>query len=244
MADDNKKCPKCPPEGSPDWMNTYADMVTLLLCFFVLLYNTAEVEASRLQGIAAAFMGMGNLQGGNTMDPGKLAELGNTVMALPSMRSGRTMNQSRRKAITEFQPEIRTQKVRIQEDERGLVISLAADAYFRSASAEINMDQARDVLERLTNLLTSPEMANKKFRIEGHTDASQTDPAGPWRSNWELSTARSVNVLHRLAEYGCNENQFQVAGFGSTVPLVSEDTPEGASYNRRVDIIVLSDGHL
>jgi chemotaxis protein MotB len=226
-------------------MNTYGDMVTLLLCFFVLLYNVAEVETTKLQGIVAAFLGMGNLMGGNTLEKGQLAELGNAVTSLPSMRSARTLDQARRKAITEFQPEIRTNKVRIQEDERGLVISLAADAYFRSASAEINMDQARDVLVRLSDLLTSPQMAGKKFRIEGHTDASPTDPAGPWRSNWELSVARSVNVLHRLAEYGADENQFQVAGFGSTVPLVrEEDTPEARAYNRRVDIIILSDGHL
>jgi chemotaxis protein MotB len=227
------------------WLNTYGDMVTLLLCFFVLLYNVAEVEVSRLQGISAALLGMGNLTGGNTLEKGQLAELGNSVMSLPSMRNARTLNQARRKAITEFQPEIRTNKVRIQEDERGLVISLAADAYFRSASAEINMDQARDVLARLSDLLTSPEMAGKKFRIEGHTDSSPTDPAGPWRSNWELSVARSVNVLHRLAEYGVSENQFQVAGFGATVPLVREDgAPEARAYNRRVDIIILSDGHL
>ena len=239
-----QKCPECPPVGAPAWLNTYGDMVTLLLCFFVLLYNVAQVETSRLQGISAAFLGMGNLPGGNTLEPGQLAELGNTVMSLPSMRTARTLDQARRKAVTEFQPEIRTNKVRIQEDERGLVISLAADAYFRTASAEINMDQARDVLVRLTDLLTAPQMAGKKFRIEGHTDASPTDPAGPWRSNWELSVARSVNVLHRLAEYGANESQFQVSGLGSTVPLMSEDTPEGAAYNRRVDIIILSDGHL
>jgi chemotaxis protein MotB len=244
MAAPEKKCPECPPEGAPAWMNTYGDMVTLLLCFFVLLYNVAEVEVSRLQGISAAFLGMGNLMGGNTLEQGQLSELGNTVMSLPSMRSARSLDQSRRKAVTEFQPEIRTMKVRIQEDERGLVISLAADAYFRTASAEINMDQARNVLVRLTDLLVSPALKGRKFRIEGHTDASATDPAGPWRSNWELSVARSVNVLHRLAEYGVDENQFQVAGFGSTVPLVSEETPEGAAYNRRVDIIILSDGHL
>ena len=244
MADPRKKCPECPPEGAPAWMNTYGDMVTLLLCFFVLLYNVAEVQTVRLQGIVEAFNGMGSLQGGRTLEAGQLAELGNMVDALPSMRRARTLNQARRRAVTEFQPEIRTNKVRVQEDERGLVISLAADAYFRSASAEINMDQARDVLVRLTDLLTSSQMAGKKFRIEGHTDGSPTDPTGPWRSNWELSSARAINVLHRLAEYGVDENQFQVAGFGATVPLIKEDTPDALAYNRRVDIIVLSDGHL
>jgi chemotaxis protein MotB len=244
MAADKPKCPKCPPEGAPEWQVTYGDMVTLLLTFFILLYNSAEVEEAQMQGISAAFAGMGNLTGGNTLQAGRLAELGNSIMSLPSMTRGRALDRSRRRAVSQFQPEINTQKVRIQEDERGLVISLAADAYFRPASAQINMDQARDMLIRVADLLTSPETAGRKFRIEGHTDSTPTDPNGPWQSNWELSTARAVNVLHRLAEYGVNEEQFQVAGFAATVPLVSEDTPEASSYNRRVDIIILSEGHL
>ena len=243
MANPKQKCPDCP-EGAPPWLATYADCMSLLLCFFVILYNVSEVETVKLQGMFDAFLGLGNLQGGRTLTAGPLAELGYTIQALPSSRRARTLTQARRKAITEFQPEIRTNKVRVQEDERGLVISLAADAFFRSASAEVNMDQARDVLVRLTDLLTSQQMAGKKFRIEGHTDGSATDPAGPWRSNWELSAARAINVLHRLVEYGVNENQFQVAGFGATVPLVKENSPEAMAYNRRVDIIVLSAGHM
>ncbi|MDR2587973.1 MAG: flagellar motor protein MotB [Spirochaetales bacterium] len=244
MAAGDKKCPKCPPEGAPDWQVTYGDMVTLLLTFFILLYTTAEFDEAQILGISTAFAGMGNLAGGNTLQVGRMAELGHTVMALPAQNRGKALDRARKRAVSEFQPEISTQKVRIQEDERGLVISLAADAYFRPASAQINMEQARSVLIRVADLLTSPELAGRKFRIEGHTDSSPTDSEGPWQSNWELSTARSVNVLHRLVEYGVDENQFQVAGFASTVPLVSEATPEGRAYNRRVDIIILTDGHL
>jgi chemotaxis protein MotB len=70
------------------------------------------------------------------------------------------------------------------------------------------------------------------------------DPEGPWESNWELSTARSISVLRYLADFGIDERRFQVAGFAATMPLASDDTPEGRAYNRRVDIIVLDDGHL
>ncbi len=238
-----KKCPKCK-EGTPDWMVTYGDMTTLLLTFFIMMFNISEIDVTQMRIVLAAFQGLGSFQGGNTLQVGKLAELGNTVMALPSMERGKALDRARKRAISEFQPEIATKKVRVTEDERGLVISLAADSYFRPASAEIDIDESRRTMERLADLLTSEDLAGRKFRIEGHTDSSPTDPAGQWKSNWELSAARSVNVLHRLAEYGADEKQFQVAGFADTVPLAAEDTPEGRAYNRRVDIIIISDGHL
>lgn len=240
---ERKKRQKCP-EGTPDWMVTYGDMTTLLLTFFIMMFNVSEIDVTQMRIVLAAFQGLGFLEGGSTLQAGKMAELGNTVMALPSMERGKALDRARRRAISAFQPEIRTKMVRVKEDERGLVISLAADSYFRSASAEINIEESRQTLETLVDLLTSPDLEGRKFRIEGHTDSSPTDPTGPWKSNWELSAARAVNVLHRLAEYGADEKRFQVAGFADTVLLAAEDTPEGRAYNRRVDIIILSDGHL
>ena len=238
------KCKKCEECTVPEYMLTYGDMVTLLLTFFVLLYNPQTIEQSRLQLILAAFSGLGMESGGNTLQVGKLAELGNTIMSLPSMTHGRAMDKSRKKAISLFQPEIKSRKVRIKEDERGLIISLAADSFFRKGSAEIDMEKARSTLQKVAELLKSPAMERRVFRIEGHTDSSPTDPDGPWPSNWELSTARATNVLHYLVDFGDNEKQFQVAGFADTVPLTPNDTEEGRAYNRRVDIVILTEGHL
>ncbi|HOV62425.1 MAG TPA: OmpA family protein, partial [Spirochaetia bacterium] len=140
------------------------------------------------------------------------------------------------------QPEIKSNMVRIKEDERGLIISLAADAFFAPASAEIDIENARETLQKASALLSS--LPERKFRIEGHTDSLPTDPTGPWPTNWELSTARATNVLHYLVDFGVDERQFQVAGFADTVPIASNDTPEGRAYNRRVDIVILSEGHL
>ncbi|MCD6121417.1 MAG: flagellar motor protein MotB [Spirochaetales bacterium] len=238
-----KKCKKCE-EGSPDWMLTYGDMTTLLLTFFIMMFTTATIDGSELRMILAAFQGLGSLMGGNTLEVGKLAELGNTIMSLPSMERGSALDKARKTAISQFQPELKTKKIRIKEDERGLVISLAADSFFKPASAEINIEEARSVLQRVAALLSSQDLKDHKFRIEGHTDSLPTNPKGKWPTNWELSTARATNVLHYLVDFGVNENQFQVAGFADTVPLASNDTPEGRAYNRRVDIVVLTKGHL
>ena len=241
MAQPRRK-KRCPPEGAADWMLTYGDMVTLLLTFFVMMYTTAEVDGSQLKLILAAFSGLGVLEGGNTLQAGELAELGNNIMTLPSIDKGRALDNARKRAISQFQPEIKTKKVRVTEDERGLVISLAADSFFRPASAEVDIENTRETFQKVSRLLISLE--DRKFRIEGHTDAAPTDPDGPWPTNWELSAARSVNTLKYLAEYGVPEDQFQVSGFADTVPLTANDTPEGRAYNRRIDIVILSDGHL
>jgi chemotaxis protein MotB len=233
------------PSGQ-EWLTTYSDMVTLMLCFFAIMFNPDESSSAQMQQIAASMRtgGLGALSGGLTLSSGRSADLGNTIMSLPSMERGRSLGTSLRKAVSLFSPEIRSNKVRVTHDERGLVITLASDAFFNPASARINIEETRDILLRLGTFLASDELRGRKFRIEGHTDAVPVDPEGPWESNWELSTARSINVLHYLADIGVEENRFQVAGFADTVPISSNDTAEGRAYNRRVDIIVLDEGHL
>jgi chemotaxis protein MotB len=232
--------------ASSEWITTYSDMVTLMLCFFAIMFNPDESSSAQMQEISASMRtgGLGALAGGLTLSAGRSADLGNTIMALPSMERGRSLGTALRKAISLFTPEINSNKVRVTHDERGLVITLASDVFFNPASARINSEGAQDILLRLGALLDSEEIRNRKLRIEGHTDSVDIDPAGPWESNWELSTARSINVLHYLADIGIDERRFQVAGFADTVPLAPNNTAEGRAHNRRVDIIVLDEGHL
>jgi len=230
----------------PDWLTTYSDMITLCLCFFVIMFNPDDVSQAQLDAISDSMRqgGIGAMPGGFTTSVGRNADLGNTVATLPSMERGRVMGQAMRKAISVFSPEIRSNKVKVTHDERGLVITLAGDAFFYSASARINIEATRDILLRLGTYLDSPELRGRKFRIEGHTDSYDVDPNGPWEDNWQLSSERSRAVLRYLAALGINENHFQIAGFSSTMPLSSNDTEEGRANNRRVDVIILDAGHL
>jgi len=232
--------------GAPEWIVTYSDMVTLLLTFFAALFNVSEVDEVQLQQMISSLnnIGMGAMEGGATLTAGRNADLGNTIMSLPSMEKGKSLSTAKKKATSLFAPEVKSNKVRVTTDERGLVISLASDAFFAPASAQINIEETRDILLRLGALLNSEELAGRKFRIEGHTDSSPVDPNGPWPSNWELSAARSINVLKYLTDIGVEEKRFQVAGFADTVPVASNDTAEGRAYNRRVDIVILDEGHL
>jgi chemotaxis protein MotB len=229
-----------------EWIVTYSDMVTLMLCFFVALFNPDDITQQQIAALVSAFnnTGLGSQTGGQTLSAGKSADLGNTIMALPAQDKGNRLADAMKKAISLFQPEVPSNKVKVTQEQRGLVISLASDAFFNPASARLNIEETRDILLRLATLLSSDEVRGRKFRIEGHTDSEIVDPSGPWADNWDLSTARSIAVLHYLTDIGVAENRFQVAGFADTMPVSSNTTAEGRAYNRRVDIVILDEGHL
>jgi chemotaxis protein MotB len=210
------------------------------------MFNPDEVTPSSMAQLSVSFMarGMGANQGGNTLSLGRYAELGNNINSLPSSSKGKSLGTALDKATSIFAPEIKSKKMTITSDERGVIISLASDAFFAPASAVINIETTRNILLRLGQLLASGDLAGRKFRIEGHTDSTPIDPEGPWESNWHLSAMRAINVLHYLSDLGISEKRFQVAGFADTMPVSSDDTPEGRAYNRRVDIIILDEAHL
>ena len=223
------------------WLTTYADMVTLMLCFFVMLFEPTEIDTTTLQALSASISG-DPTGGGISVSAGRLSDLGNVINSLPSMEKGKMLASSLKKAVSLFAPEIKTNKIAVTSDERGLVISLASDVFFYPGTAELNIAESRDVLLNLAQFLSAEDLAERRFRIEGHTDTGVTDPA-VWKSNWELSAARAVNVLHNLTDFGAQESRFSVAGYADTRPVFSNDTAEGRAYNRRVDVIILDEGH-
>jgi len=103
MGKKKKKEAEAPPST---WLNTYSDMITLCLCFFVILFNPDDVTQAQLDAISTSIQtgGLGALAGGLTLSSGRMAELGNTIMSLPSMERGRSLGTALRKAISVFFP--------------------------------------------------------------------------------------------------------------------------------------------
>ena len=180
--------------------------------------------------------------GGQSLAAGKLADLGNNISALPSAEKGKSLSIAKKKAVSLFAPEVKSAKITISSDERGVVISLASDVFFEQGSAVLNIDETRDILLKLSKFFQDSELKNRRFRIEGHTDSTPVDNE-LYPSNWELSSARSANVLHYLSDFGVDEQKFSIAGYADTRPMFSNETKEGQAYNRRVDIIILDEGH-
>ena len=226
---------------SKAWLETYGDMITLMLCFFVMLYDPSESDANQMAALTASIMG-DPTAGGQSLASGRLADLGNTVMSMPSIEKGKNLGVAKVKAVSLFVPKIKSNKITVTSDERGVVVTLAADAFFKQGSADLDIEEVREDLQHLAQFFMEKEVAGRRFRIEGHTDSLPVNP-DVWPSNWELSTARAVNVLHALVQYGVDEKQFSVAGYADTRPKFTDDTEEGRAYNRRVDIIFLDEAH-
>ncbi|MCK9169001.1 MAG: flagellar motor protein MotB [Treponema sp.] len=236
---------KEPSKPSSAWQGTYGDMITLMLCFFVMLYNPSEVDVTQLATITQSLQ-MNETEttsGGMSLSAGRLSDLGNNINSLPSVEKGKSLGNAKKKAVSLFAPDVKSNKITVTSDERGLVITLASDSFFDEGSADLNIDATRDTLLRLSGFFKDPELKNRRFRIEGHTDNTPVSSDSKFPSNWELSAARAMSVLHYLADFGVNEKQFSIAGYADTRPMFSNNTPEGRAYNRRVDIIILDEGH-
>lgn len=236
---------KEPEKPSSAWQGTYGDMITLMLCFFVMLYNPSEVDVTQMATITQSLQMQetDTTSGGLSLSAGQLSDLGNNINSLPSMEKGKSLGLAKKKAVSLFAPDVKSNKITITSDERGLIITLLSDNFFEEGSAELNINDTRETLLRLADFFKSDELKNRRFRIEGHTDNTPVAENSKFPSNWELSATRAVNVLHYLADYGVSENGFSVAGYSDTRPKFSNDTAEGRAYNRRVDIIILDEGH-
>lgn len=234
-----------PQKPSTAWQGTYGDMITLMLCFFVMLYNPSEVDVTQMATITQSLQMQETetTSGGLSLSAGQLSDLGNNINSLPSLEKGKSLGLAKKKAVSLFAPDVKSNKITITSDERGLIITLLSDNFFEEGSAELNINDTRETLLRLADFFRSDELKGRRFRIEGHTDSTPVAENSIFPSNWELSATRAVNVLHYLADYGVRENDFSVAGYSDTRPKFSNDTAEGRAYNRRVDIIILDEGH-
>jgi chemotaxis protein MotB len=144
--------------------------------------------------------------------------------------------------VGQLQKEISSKSVRITEDERGIVVSLASDFFFGSGRADCG-DSTESVLRKLTGLFTS---TTGNIRIEGHTDDIPIVQGGSLAqrlpTNWELSSQRAVNVLKSLEKLGLDRKRLSAAAFADTRPVKPNDTYDGRAYNRRVEIVIMPEG--
>ncbi len=224
-------------------MQTLGDMNMLLLCFFIVLMgDETVVRGHEFLYVLSSFKGsIGIMAGGKSISKGNMMELGHNITALPSSQKQQYMSQMLKRAVEAFKPEIEAREVRVMEDERGLVITLSSDVFFDPGSARLK-GEVRPVVRKIARIVKN---VDNFVRIEGHTDNSPvTVPKSKefYRTNWELSSARALNVLHFLADdENVNPAQLSSVAFGEYRPIDVNATPQGRAYNRRVDIVILKE---
>jgi chemotaxis protein MotB len=200
--------------GGPDrWLVSYADLVTLLMAFFTVMYALSNAEAAKARAEVPV--------------PSPAPPV-----AEPRANGGPA---AVRVHLTEsLSDAIASGRIEVTEDARGVVLSLPESATFAVASADVTGD-ATALLGRLAETLRS---LPNPVRVEGHTDDSAIRTAR-FSSNWELSTARASAVVALFIALQIDPSRLSAAGYGEFHPKVANDSAAGRAANRRVDIVIV-----
>ena len=135
-----------------------------------------------------------------------------------------------------LQDEINNKQVKVEMQDKGLVITFVSEVLFDSGKAKLRKD-SYGKLDKVADVLNTT-VSDLNVGVEGHTDNRPIKRSG-WKSNWELSTARALSVLHYLSDKSVAEPRLAAIGYGEYKPVASNDTKAGRQKNRRVEIVIL-----
>ena len=238
------------------WLVSYADFITLLFAFFVVMFATSQTDKAKAKqvsdsvrealengGVSAAVheimggtvdeKGKGNAQ---LKGPGGIEKTKTDQKDVKSRPDEAELLPSLQYLNSQLKDEISSGKIEMRLEQRGLVISLREAAFFPSGGDTVepgsmpSLQKVAGVLQGLSN----------PVRLEGHTDSVPIHTAR-FHNNWELSAARSIAMLGVLSgKFSIPSERFSVTGYADTAPVASNDTEQGRAHNRRVDIVILN----
>lgn len=203
-------------EERVEWIYTYGDMVTLLLCFFVLLFAMSKTNEEKFKAVAASF------RGGPPASPYMF-----TGAPSPMNNLENAMKKS----------DISAEVSDITIDDRGIAVSFSDSAMFKRGSAEPT-EKGKETIEKFARILYA---IPNRIIVEGHTDNTPIK-SDLFPSNWELSAARAGSITRLLEDFGIDSKRMEIAAYGDTRPKVANDSPVLKALNRRIDILIKPDG--
>ena len=235
-------------ESHPDerWMASYMDMVTVLMCMFIVLFAMSTVDQKKFELLANSLAtGFGSTDIGavdtaeGVVVPEDLVDehgVGFTDLELAIQEVNR-LKELMEQIDASLSAQGLAHTVEYQLDERGLTVRLiGSETFFDNNSISLSSVATR-VLDSVAPVLSASPY---QVSVEGHADRRQA--AYPYATNWELASGRSTQVLRRLVEAGgVPADRIASVGYGSARPIASGSSAEDLARNRRVDIIVLSD---
>jgi chemotaxis protein MotB len=242
-----------PHENHERWLVSYADFITLLFAFFVVMFASAQTDKSKakavsdsvkealehgeLSSVVSTVLGRGRHEAARPpQNPDRVKVSENIPPLPPKTAQPADLAKSLEKLQSGLAAEIKGGKIGLKLEGRGLVISLRESAFFASGDDSV-APASVGILAKIAN--ETRGMANP-IRLEGHTDSIPIHNSR-FRSNWELSAARAIAMMELLRErFQLAPERMSIAGYAENAPTDSNETAEGRAHNRRVDLVVLS----
>ncbi|MDW7672902.1 MAG: OmpA family protein [Bacillota bacterium] len=232
-------------KGESGWLLTYADMITLVLTFFILLYTMSTIDVIKFSQVVASVKGsLGVIDGGRTIESEPLNDMGEMEdEILQMLKDWEEEEDTIRDIVIRLEALLEVEQiqdaVRILVDERGINIRFLDHVLFDRGRAELK-PEAKPLLDEVYNIIS--ELDNQ-IRVEGYTcDLPSNTVEFP--TNWELSTRRATNVLRYLHEKGVDGERLSAVGYGEYRPLVPNTNEAQRRQNRRADIIILRENYM
>src|SRR5271170_8098123 len=243
------------------WLVSYADFITLMFAFFVVLYSSAQIDKRKAGQLAVAiqvaFQQMGIFDASNSKvalastapipipdvqiiaDVKRLQNMGRlpTPPGSPGGSVDRPkMDELQKKLENALALQIDNSIISVRPNKEGIVVSLREAGFFQSGSTKLG-PQTAPALAAIVKIV-GPERMD--IRIEGHTDNVPIH-SEKYDSNWELSTARATEIIKLfITRFALAPNRLAASGYGEYYPTASNDTAEGRAMNRRVDLVILN----
>jgi chemotaxis protein MotB len=221
------------------WLVSYADLVTLLFAFFVVLYSSSKLDAKKFKAVSESLNGA--FTGKSVPKPkGESAPVG---IEVPAPMAAPMADDEMKQISDSLEQSLRSElmalnlsdQIQIFTDARGVVARIAAEGFYENGSAEVK-PQALPVLEKMAQAL---RLIKHNVRVEGHTDNTKIT-SEYYPSNWELSTARATWIVrYFILKNGFDPTGLSAAGYAEYRPIADNTLEEGRKKNRRVEIVVL-----
>ena len=232
-------------ESHDRWLVSYADFITLLFAFFVVMYALSSINEGKYRVLANSLVNaFGHAPTAPLLksDSQPAAPLRPRVLPQPKPRTSEALRRERehltgiaRDILKVLAPLIDQGKVRVTQTTLGVSVEINASVLFAQGDARLS-NESSQALKAVAAVLKNDEHA---IRVEGHTDSVPIRTVF-FPSNWELSAMRAGSVVRLFVENGIAEARLTAVGHGSTQPVGPNDTAEGRQRNRRVTIMILS----
>ena len=227
--------------GSERWLLTYADMITLLTAFFIMMYSMSVLNLTKFRQVAisikSGFGGQLDNAGRSLMNP--TSGVGTKPVVIPELAGiqPKEMASQMRKFLKAKGLE---KEVRLRESARGLVVSVHASKMLFPPGQAGLPPRTEEVLRKVAGMVKATDY---HLRVEGHTDDLPIRTAR-FPSNWELSTSRATAVVRYLVdEIQFEPTQVSAAGYADSRPLYPNDSEAHRASNRRVDLVIVHGGN-
>ena len=239
-------------ENHERWLVSYADFITLLFAFFVVMFASTQADKEKAKAVSqsvrealehgqfsyaiSTVLGRGKHEASRPpLNPDRVSMSENLPPPPPSTHPA-DLKQSLGTLQQGLAEELKSGKVVLRLDARGLVISLREAAFFASGDDTVSANSYA-TLAKITSVI---QELPQPLRLEGYTDSIPIHNSR-FRSNWELSSARAIAMLELFrTRFGIAPARMAVAGYAENSPADTNETEEGRAHNRRVDLVVLS----